>query len=248
MSINKSKTTKISKITAQLHKLNAANYQDVWDFQTVLHNKLKEDKRKSKTSLTPNEQKILNHVIFCQHKPVYTLGKSADSSNLLRPQSDLVKEGFEIYHINRGGDITYHGPGQVTGYLIMDLELLYRDVHRYVRNIEEVIIRTLGSYMVEGIRLDDFTGVWVKHGGKLKKICAIGVHLSRWVSMHGFGFNVNTELYHFNNIIPCGIDQADKEVTSLSDLLNRDIKIKEVEAQLIRHCQDVFQLEFINNL
>lgn len=245
MSINKLDTPKINKITAQLHKVNAAKYQDVWDFQTLLHNKLKDDKSKNKTNSPMVKQRILNHIIFCEHQPVYTLGKSADKSNLLRSKAELVQDGFEIYNINRGGDITYHGPGQITGYLIMDLELLYRDVHRYVRNIEEVIIRTLESYKIEGLRLDEFTGVWVKDGTKQKKICAIGVHLSRWVSMHGFGFNINSNLTHFKNIIPCGINEADKEVTSLADLLGKEINIKEVETELIKNCESVFQLEII---
>ncbi len=173
------------------------------------------------------------------------MGKSAKQENLLQSKEDLSLEGFEVHNINRGGDITYHGPGQVTGYYIMNLERLYRDVHRYVRNLEEIIIRTIAEYEVEGLRLQDYTGVWVQHGSKLKKICAIGVHLSRWVSMHGFGFNVNSDLSHFNRIIPCGINDDDKEVTSLEALKGHKIEITEIEQKILKHSQEVFDLTYV---
>ena len=129
----------------------------------------------------------------------------------------------------------------------MDLELLYRDVHRYVRNLEEIIIRTIAEYGVKGLRLEDYTGVWVKHESKLKKVCAIGVHLSRWVSMHGFGFNVNSDLSHFNRIVPCGINDDDKEVTSLEALTGQRIELLEIEKKILKHSQEIFDITYVNN-
>jgi len=176
---------------------------------------------------------------------VITLGKSADEANLLSTEKTLIDKGVELYNINRGGDITYHGPGQITGYLIMDLELLYRDVHRYVRNIEDCIIRLLTDYGINGERIAEYTGVWITDSAGSRKICAIGVHLSRWVSMHGFGFNVNTDLSYFDNIIPCGIDQADISVTSLSHEIGRGVDIAEIKKALMSHICAVFGIEII---
>jgi len=166
-------------------------------------------------------------------------------NNLLDKPEVLAREGIELFDINRGGDITYHGPGQLTGYLIFDLELLYRDVHRYVRNLEECIIRLLATYNIEGKRLDDFTGVWIVDERGYRKICAIGVHLSRWVSMHGFGFNINTDLSRFEKIIPCGISDKDKTVTSLSKELGRVVEVEEVSEPLLKIIAEVFQIEKI---
>lgn len=235
---NKSKELKV-----QFHVLNDSKYQDVWDFQTVLHNKLKSDKRLFGINQLSSP---LNHLIFCEHKPVYTLGKSAKSEHLLIDKSQLNKDGFELFPINRGGDITYHGPGQLTGYLVLDLELLYRDVHRYVRNIEEAIIRLLDAYDIGGIRIEEYTGVWVKRGPDFLKVCAIGVHLSRWVSMHGFALNLNTNLSHFDNILPCGIADQNKKVTSLSQLLGSEVNTKEVQLKLKQILSEVFNFKIIN--
>jgi lipoyl(octanoyl) transferase len=178
------------------------------------------------------KENILNHVVFCEHSKVITFGKSAKDKNLISSEEILKGSDIELYKVNRGGDVTYHGPGQLTGYLILDLELLYRDVHRYVRNIEECIIRLLERYGLIGIRHDEYTGVWISDNNGFRKICAIGVHLSRWVSMHGFGLNINTDLSQFNHIIPCGINEQRMSVTSLSRELGEDINIEVVKDQL----------------
>ncbi len=231
-------------LLVQVHEIHKASYQDVWDFQTLLHNKIKQNKRFRNYDLVSDEDIAYepNHIVFCEHFPVYTLGKSADVSNLLLEDHALSDQGFEIFKINRGGDITYHGPGQITGYYIMDLELLRRDVHWYVRSLEQIVIDLLKTYSVEGIRIEEFTGVWVKSESTYKKVCAIGVHLSRWVSMHGFGFNINSKLDHFKNIIPCGIQDANKSVTSLSEILGYELDIAEVKSRLIDISCDTFAL------
>jgi lipoyl(octanoyl) transferase len=191
------------------------------------------------------KENILNHVVFCEHSKVITFGKSAKDKNLISSEEILKGSDIELYKVNRGGDVTYHGPGQLTGYLILDLELLYRDVHRYVRNIEECIIRLLERYGLIGIRHDEYTGVWISDNNGFRKICAIGVHLSRWVSMHGFGLNINTDLSQFNHIIPCGINEQRMSVTSLSRELGEDINIEVVKDQLQEILRDVYQLDFI---
>jgi lipoyl(octanoyl) transferase len=177
---------------------------------------------------------------------VITLGKSASLSNLISTEAELSENNIEVFNINRGGDVTYHGPGQLTGYLIMDLELLYRDVHKYVRNIEECIIRLLSKYDIVGHRHDDYTGVWITDDHGSRKICAIGVHLSRWVSMHGFGFNINTDLSKFNNIIPCGIDEKGMTVTSLAQELGYKVPMTEVKDQLQLVLEEVFGIKIIH--
>lgn len=231
----------------QVHNIANINYQDAWDFQTLLHNELKISKNTtSQNQISPKAKaKILNHIVFSEHNHVITLGKSADMNNLVSNVSTLENLKIELHKINRGGDITYHGPGQVTGYLIFDLELLYRDVHRYVRNIEECIIRVLADYSIKGLRNSEYTGVWISDSAGSRKICAIGVHLSRWVSMHGFGFNVNTDLSYFENIIPCGIDEKMLSVTSLSKELGKTIDMGKLKEKLLKHLIDVFGLEIV---
>ena len=204
-------------------------------------------KRCSKDHSSPKViTKSLNHVVFCEHKHVITLGKSGKFDHLNSSESLLQDEKIEFFKINRGGDITYHGPGQITGYLIFDLELLYRDVHRFVRNIEEAIIQFLALYNIKGERIEDYTGVWVRHNQSFRKICAIGVHLSRWVSMHGFALNINTDLSYFNHIVPCGIDEKGMELTSLASELGRPITVEEVKDQLLEKIEDVFNAKRIN--
>ena len=229
----------------QYHKINGQSYQEVWDFQTILHENLKKQKKHFLKHSDYNKTKpnLLNHVVFCEHNHVLTLGKSASIDNLITSKEDLERNSVELHHINRGGDITYHGPGQITGYLIFDLELLYRDVHRFVRNIEECIIQFLSSYNVQAFRLKDFTGVWVGDESDLRKICAIGVHLSRWVSMHGFGLNLNTDLSYFNNIIPCGIQEKNKSVTSLSAEIGQKIDMDDATSKLKSIIKDIFKLK-----
>ena len=235
----------MGRLLTQYHKINASDYQDVWDFQTILHNKVKNAKLKGIAAgdYGKDKPKILNHLVFCEHLPVYTLGKSAKASNLLIEAERAKDSGYELFQINRGGDITFHGPGQLTGYLILDVELLYRDIHRYVRTIEEAIIILLRGYGIQGERLSDFTGVWVREGNLYSKVCAIGVHLSRWVSMHGFGLNVSTDLSHFKNMIPCGITDDNKQVTSIAKLLGYKISTDEVEQKLVDICSELFQMD-----
>lgn len=218
----------------QIHIIKQCTYRQVWDYQEVLMHKLIQTKRKELESSTLPRT---HHILFCEHLPVYTLGKSGSMDNLLISQSELDHTEFEFFKINRGGDITYHGPGQWTIYPIIDLEQYYRDVHKYVRNLEEIVIKVLKKYQVEGGPVKDFTGVWVGERSD-RKICAIGVHLSRWVSMHGLALNVNPDLNHFKNIVPCGIPQGEKTVTSISEEVGRRISMEEV--------QESFLQEFIN--
>jgi lipoyl(octanoyl) transferase len=223
-------------------------YQKAWDYQTeqqkaIIARKLaNRDRKKEGRSSEPAGHRL----IFCEHPPVYTLGKSGSLNHLLLDEEGLQREGFEFFKINRGGDITYHGPGQIVGYPLFDLDEFFTDVHKYVRYLEEAIIRVLADYGLEAKRLAGYTGVWLDATEELpeRKICAIGVHLSRWVTLHGFAFNINTQLAHFDNIIPCGIDEADKAVTSLSKELGREIPMEEVKERLKSHFAALFGFEF----
>jgi lipoyl(octanoyl) transferase len=184
-----------------------------------------------------------NHLILCEHKPVFTLGKSGKAENLLLDEEQLSDQGIEYFPTNRGGDITFHGPGQIVGYPIFDLDYFYHDVHRYVRDLEEVIILTLKEYNIEGIRVEGLTGVWINDKNGLRKICAIGVHISRWVTMHGFALNVNTDLDYFNGIIPCGISDKNKTVTSMKKELDVEVTLQAVKIQIIQKFKEVFGIE-----
>lgn len=230
----------------QFHSIDNQSYKDIWDFQYMLHNDIKYAKKqytnKHINKIKPN---FLNHVVFCEHNHVLTIGKSGSIDHLKVSESHLESENVELFKINRGGDITYHGPGQLTGYLIFDLEQLYRDVHRFVRNIEECIIQVLELYDIKGFRIKDYTGVWVGEPGQYRKICAIGVHLSRWVSMHGFAFNVNTDLSYFEKIIPCGIEDANKSVTTLSKELGHDVDMDVISSQVKNAIIKVFNIKEI---
>ena len=185
-------------------------YQAAWDLQTQLHKELVDNKRAG----YPVPQR--HYFILCEHPPVYTLGKSGSEDNLRIDEVERETRQIEYFKINRGGDITFHGPGQLVGYPILDLDLIFTDVHKYVRYLEQVIINVLQKYNIEGGRSDRYTGVWI-NGDKVldeaRKICAIGVHLSRWVTMHGFAFNVNTNLSYFDHIIPCGITDPNKSLS-----------------------------------
>ena len=185
------------------------------------------------------------HFIFCEHRPVYTLGKSGSLDHLLISNDKLKVEEIEFFKINRGGDITFHGPGQVTGYLILDLDDYYHDVHKYVRDIEEAIILFLNEYGIAGKRIKDFTGVWLEDEKGQRKICAIGVHMSRWVSLHGFALNINTDLKYFKNIVPCGIDEANKDVTNLSIELGKELSIKDIASNLQKAFAEVFGFDLL---
>jgi lipoyl(octanoyl) transferase len=225
--------------------LGLINYKKAWDYQTELHKQLidrKLEARRNKETLCAPVHQLL----FCEHPPVYTLGRTGSEDNILLNEQQLKEGGFEYYKINRGGDITYHGPGQIVGYPIFDLDFFFTDVHKYVRFLEEAVIRTLKHYGIEGTRIKEFTGVWLEAKGFIpqRKICAIGVHLSRWVTLHGFAFNVKPQLSHFNNIIPCGIDAADKAVTSLENELDGPVDIEEVKTILKGHLAELFEFEF----
>ena len=184
-----------------------------------------------------------HHLLFCEHPHVYTLGKSGKIDHLLLQEEGLRAKGIEFFKINRGGDITYHGPGQITGYPIFDLEKFKTDINWYLRTMEEVMIRVLADYGLEGGRIAKETGVWLGVGTmNPRKICAFGVKASRWVTMHGFAFNVNTDLSYFNHIVPCGI--ADKGVTSLQKELGREVEMEEVKEKLRKYFAELFEFEF----
>lgn len=218
-------------------------YQEAWDIQEVLF-KEKVDRKFLNRSLPDNEQVLpQNHLIFCEHPHVYTLGKSGSENNLLINEAFLQKIGATYVPINRGGDITYHGPGQVVGYPILDLEQFFTDIHKYLRFLEEAIILTIAEYGLHGERYEGYTGVWLDAADpkKARKICAMGVRCSRWVTMHGFAFNVNTNLDYFNHIVPCGID--DKQVTSLQKELGREVDVEEVKTKLKKHIATLFDMQ-----
>ncbi|MBP6398642.1 MAG: lipoyl(octanoyl) transferase LipB [Saprospiraceae bacterium] len=220
--------------------LSGKSYQEAWDYQTGVHLALIQQKREGSSGFP-------HHLILCEHRPVYTLGKSGDEKHLLLSSEECAKRGIEYHKINRGGDITYHGPGQITGYPILDLDQLYTDVHRYVRELEESIIRTLAKFEIKGSRIEGYTGVWVKAdspGEQNRKICAIGVHLSRWVTLHGFALNVNTDLSYFEHIVPCGIADEDKTVTSMQNELGRALDMDEVKKIFKEEFAAVFGFEY----
>jgi lipoyl(octanoyl) transferase len=190
-------------------------YKEAWDLQMALFEEIKEIKLKNRDLLPPNQLITPNYLLFCEHNHVYTLGKSGLEENLLLNNQQLKEQEIEFFHINRGGDITYHGPGQLTGYPIFDLDNFKTDIIVYLRNLEEAIIMVLEELGIQGGRIDGLTGVWLDwtNPARARKICAMGVHTSRWVTMHGFGLNVSTDLSYFGHIIPCGI--VDKSVTSI---------------------------------
>lgn len=230
--------------------LGRISYQKAWDYQHQLQDELIAQKRLNWERERKGEAKVPlahHYLLFCEHNPVYTLGKSGSTDNLLLDEKGLEEKGIEFFKINRGGDITYHGPGQITGYPIFDLDEFFTDIHKYVRYLEEAVMRTLAGYGIENaFRMDGYTGVWLPEKEDLpkRKICAIGVRLSRWVTMHGFAFNVNTDLRYFQNIIPCGIDEGDKDVTSLARELGGEVGMEEVKTILKNHFAELFGFEF----
>ena len=232
------------KPLVQIEDLGRIEYNSAWDYQYILRDKLIQQKRSLNGK--PSDQKhfkIPNYLLFCEHPHVYTLGKSGDISNLLINENQLKEKQAKFLNINRGGDITYHGPGQVVLYPILDLDQFFTDVHRYVRSLEEIVIRTLNVFDIDCFRVPEFTGVWTSLEGKNLKLCAIGVHLSRWVTMHGLALNVNTNLDYFGAIVPCGIDHKDFEVTSMSQMLNQEVELKKVKHELINNFGDVFDCD-----
>ena len=221
--------------------LGTKDYKATWNYQEELFKEIVDLKIKNRREETQIETP--NYFLFVQHPHVYTLGKSGDLSNLLLSEKQLQEKEATFYKINRGGDITYHGPGQIVGYPILDLENFFTDIHKYLRFLEEVIILTLAEYNITATRSDGETGVWLGVGTPfVRKICALGVRASRWVTMHGFAFNVNANLGYFDNIIPCGI--KDKAVTSLHVELGREIDEVEIKEKIIKHFAKLFEAEF----
>ena len=222
--------------------LGLIDYKKCWDYQEVLFAKtlaVKSNNRKKEQS-----KATTNHLLFCEHPNVYTLGKSGNINNLLLNEEGLKNKGVSFYKINRGGDITYHGPGQIVGYPILDLDNFFRDIHKYLRLLEEAVILTLKEYGLNAERSKGETGVWFDVGSeKARKICAFGVKSSRWVTMHGFAFNVNTDLSYFNNIIPCGI--IDKSVTSLEKETGKKTNLEEVKKKLKTHIVHLFKMKLV---
>ena len=218
--------------------LGHKDYKETWDYQESLFEEIVELKRKNRAENT--EVSTPNYFLFVEHPHVYTLGKSGHIENLLIDEAALAKKGASFYKINRGGDITYHGPGQIVGYPIIDLENFFTDIHKYLRSLEEVIIRTLADYGIKGERSEGETGVWLDVGTPFaRKICAMGVRASRWVTMHGFALNVNTDLGYFDNIIPCGI--RGKAVTSLNVELSKEkVNTEEVKRYILKHFEEIF--------
>ncbi|WP_109833117.1 lipoyl(octanoyl) transferase LipB [Reichenbachiella versicolor] len=226
--------------------LGLIDYKQAWDYQEEIFKKTVDLKIVNR-KLSDDQQKMTpNYLLFCHHPHVYTLGKSGDMDHLLLDDKGLQEKDASFYKINRGGDITYHGPGQLVGYPILDLDNFFTDIHKYLRFLEEAIILTMKDYGIVSGRIDGLTGVWVDidNPKKARKICAMGVKSSRWVTMHGFAFNVNTDLSYFNNIVPCGID--DKAVTSLEKEIGQKPDMNKVKEILKGHISDLFEMKLSN--
>ena len=222
--------------------LGYQSYRTVWDYQEVLLQQNTQLKAQGKAESTRH------HLLLVEHPPVYTLGKSGKISNLLFTEEERKERNIEFFHINRGGDITFHGPGQVVGYPIVDLEKMKPDLGWYLRSLEEVIILTLADYGISGGRSKGETGVWLDTDipGKARKICALGIKCSRWITMHGFAFNVNTDIGYFEGIVPCGIEN--KQVTSLQKELASVISLAEVKELLKKHFEQVFDCKLVTEV
>ena len=224
--------------------LGLIDYKEAWDLQESLFNATIQDKiriRNGETNITTK-----NYLLFCQHPHVYTLGKSGREENLLLDTKGLEDHQATYYKINRGGDITYHGPGQLVAYPILDLDQFFTDIHKYMRYLEEAVIETLKEFGIESGRCEGLTGVWIEaHTPRARKICAMGVKSSRWVTMHGIGFNINSDLSYFSHIIPCGID--DKAVTSMQKELGHPVSFEEVSIVLKQKLADQFHFTYVHN-
>ncbi len=228
--------------------LGTKAYKEVWDYQeSLLQETVRIKQMRYGTTLTTNHQpSTTNYLLFVEHYPVYTLGKNGNADNVLIAAGERKDKGIEYFHINRGGDITFHGPGQIVGYPVFDLDNFKTDLGWYLRSLEEVMILTLADYGLQGERSKGETGVWLDTTtlGKERKICAMGIRCSRWVTMHGFALNVNTDLSYFNFIIPCGIQN--KKVTSLKQELGREVDMKEVKEKLKTNFGKVFEAKIKN--
>ncbi|HFK5571430.1 lipoyl(octanoyl) transferase [Elizabethkingia meningoseptica] len=224
--------------------LGVKDYQSAWDYQEKLLKDNLDIKVKNRELQPEETQETANHLLFVEHPHVYTLGKSGHEENMLANNAMLKEIDATYVKTNRGGDITYHGYGQIVGYPVLDLENFYTDIHKYMRDLEEIIIRTIAEYGLKGERSAGETGVWLDVGKPYaRKICAMGVKASRWVTIHGFALNVNTDLRYFEYIIPCGI--KDKQVTSLKRELEKDVDMEEVKGKIKKHFKDIFQVEWV---
>lgn len=237
------------------------DYRSAWDFQEMLlqqnvsikteariassHQQSDNHLNEQNDRLLNSKQSTVNYLLLLEHPPVYTLGKSGKEENMLITGQQMLEKGIEFFKTNRGGDITFHGPGQLVGYPILDLENFYTDIGTYLRNLEQVIINTLAEYNLHAGRSPGETGVWLDPGikGSERKICAIGVRCSRWITMHGFAFNINTDLGYFENIVPCGIH--DKQVASLQKELKKETDMQEVKDKVKRNFEDVFEVKLV---
>ncbi|UII78405.1 lipoyl(octanoyl) transferase LipB [Flagellimonas sp. CMM7] len=226
-----------------LQDLGLKDYKETWDYQEALFKGIVDVKIKNRREQTNIETP--NYFLYVEHPHVYTLGKSGDMNNLLVNEAQLKEKEATFYKINRGGDITYHGPGQIVGYPILDLDNFFTDIHKYLRFLEEIVILTLAEYGLKAERSDGETGVWLDVGTPFaRKICAMGVRASRWVTMHGFALNVNTDLGYFDLMIPCGI--KDKAVTSLNvELGQKEVDVEEVKQKLLRHFEELFEAKLV---
>lgn len=228
--------------------LGVIDYKTAWDYQENLLQQnvaIKSEARKTNPDYAPQDLPTKHYFLLCEHEPVYTLGKSGSMNNVLMSDEELKENGISFFNTNRGGDITFHGLQQIVGYPILDLEKFYTDIGKYLRNLEEAIILTIAEYGIKGERSSGETGVWIEPGvsGKERKICAIGVRCSRWITMHGFALNVNTDLSYFNNIIPCGI--VNKQVTSIEKEVGHKLNFEEVKEKLKRNFEKVFDIEMV---
>lgn len=229
----------------EFRDLGLIDYQQAWDYQESLFADTVALKIRNRNLPAQEQSPSPNYLLFLEHPHVYTLGKSGKQENLLLDESGLKEKNATFHKINRGGDITYHGPGQLVGYPILDLDNFFTDIHKYLRLLEEAVILTLVEYGIEAGRIAGLTGVWLDAiiQENPRKICALGVKSSRWVTMHGFAFNINSDLNYFGNIIPCGID--DKAVTSLQKELGREISMEEVKEKMKKHLSALFEMELI---
>ena len=233
--------------------LGIIRYKNAWDYQEELVKKNLEIKSEARKALSVEpstfslERSTINYLLFCEHPPVYTLGKSGHIENVLMNESEMEVKEIEFFRTNRGGDITFHGLQQIVGYPILDLEKFFTDIGKYMRSLEQVIILTIAEYGIKGERSQGETGVWIEPGtlGKERKICALGIRCSRWITMHGFALNVNTDLSYFNNIIPCGI--VNKQVTSIEKELGFKVDFHEVKEKIRKNFEIVFSTEIIKN-
>ena len=228
-----------------LHDLGLLDYQKAVEYQTKIFNKIIDQKLKNRKSV--NKEITQNHLIFVEHPNVYTLGKSGDINNLLLSKEDLEKKEIQFFNTNRGGDITCHGPGQIVCYPILDLDNFFSDIHKYLRYLEEVVIQTLNEFGIKSERSPDETGVWIEPKQiSARKICAMGVKASRWVTMHGFALNVDNDLSYFQNIIPCGI--SNKSVTSITNEISNQVDKYDVKEKIIKNFENIFSAKLINGI